>query len=530
MKVLTTNNDRSSDGYEVFSESIRNRFQYLVGSGKPLFTTNATNLFDVFLDNLPEEGRQHYTCHACRRFVDTYGGLVTILEDGSKIPVMWSDAVPDFFAAAIYAIMKAINKAQVTGIFISSDKVWGTPITGDWHHMSVIPPKSMVYYSRTQTAGQKMAEKREDFKMLLSGLRDFSLDAVIQAVKVLRTDTLYRSEKVLGIAEWFKQLHEARSKTKSSQIKRNLTWLAVATAPAGFCHVRSSMIGTLLSDIVDGLSFDVVSRRFSEKMHPLRYQRPQSAPTIGNVAQAEKVIEQMGVAKSLERRFARLEELQTIWTPLVKEKTEPAEGVFAHLKTKNGQGIEDIDLPPQTMTWIKFLDSVLPTAQKIEFRVKHVRDNFVAFITAVHNDAPPILQWDFKECRNQVSHYVYNNGSLGSQWGLSFGWCLVNAVCYQPSMWNNNNGHQGKSVNFILDGAKDSAYKHSGIALFPEILKSEFHGIRATIEAYSNSKELSGYDEASACGIRLQAGSTWSADFRVTSDLGKSVYRLDRWD
>src|SRR2546425_8355197 len=75
------------------------------------------------------------------------------------------------------------------------------------------------------------------------------------------------------------------------------------------------MFGTLLEDISNGLPLPEVSKRFAEKMHPLRYQRPQAAPSEGQLAQAEKIVAQLGAAGSLARRFARLEEVETIWTP-----------------------------------------------------------------------------------------------------------------------------------------------------------------------------------------------------------------------
>ena len=50
--------------------------------------------------------------------------------------------------------------------------------------------------------------------------------------------------------------------------------------------------------------------------------------------------------------------------------------------------------------------------------------------------------------------------------------------------------------------------KQSGSALFPEFLKAELHGIRATIEAYSKKGHRSGdFEDALACGPRpRQAG------------------------
>ena len=41
----------------------------------------------------------------------------------------------------------------------------------------------------------------------------------------------------------------------------------------------------------------------------------------------------------------------------------------------------------------------------------------------------------------------------------------------------------------------------AGCALFPEIIRSELHGVRSVIEAYSKRNGISGYSDASACGI-----------------------------
>jgi len=100
----------------------------------------------------------------------------------------------------------------------------------------------------------------------------------------------------------------------------------------------------------------------------------------------------------------------------------------------------------------------------------------------------------------------------------------------QPNLWQPGYEHRGASVIFILNGAKDRDRRSTGLALFPEVLKSELHEVRSTIEAYSKSEKLGGADEASACGVRLQKGLNWNAQFRVTTDIGTTIYKLDRWD
>jgi hypothetical protein len=195
-------------------------------------------------------------------------------------------------------------------------------------------------------------------------LNEFPLPVVEQAVNILQAEALYRSEKCLGVAQWLKDLHENRNATRNNAIKANITWLAVATAPAGFCHPRSSMIGTLLEDIAAGLPFEMIRRRFAMKMDPLAYQRPQAPPSAGNIAQAEKVVARLKAAGSLKRRFATLSDVQAIWTPEpVREKApDSGGGVFAHLKPGSPATTPVIEVPPQTMTWVKFRDTVIPDA------------------------------------------------------------------------------------------------------------------------------------------------------------------------
>ena len=70
-----------------------------------------------------------------------------------------------------------------------------------------------------------------------------------------------------------------------------------------------------------------------------------------------------------------------------------------------------------------------------------------------------------------------------------------------------------------------------GRSTVPEFLKSEFHGIRATIEAYSKSAKLEGAAESNACGLILHSGnSAWDTVVRVMANGIVLDYRLDRWD
>jgi hypothetical protein len=508
----------------------------------PLFTTDATGLWEAYLDGLPSD-RQHYNCHACRRFIERYGGLCTIAKDGATWSAVWhgpTSHMPNFFWRSIVEIENVVLSAKVTGVFLSSDEVWGTPVTGGWTHLCGRNPS--VFKHAVLSAERRMAELREDYGVLCRSVADFSSDVVAQACRVLGSDAMYRSEKAVEAAEWFLGVHASIANVKGPR-RSNLLWLATANAPPGFCHVRNNVLGTLLEDLASGAPIEAVQRRWAEKLHPLQYQRPTAAPTEGQVDAAEKLVEKLGVAKSLERRFARLEEVtRWLWKPRLgpvelctwcKDPNNPspehhpdgqsehvdAPRVFDALRPRSRKP-EPVELPTVTVTWEKFCRTVLPSALGIEVEVP-ARGNFYGLTTAVHPDAPCILQWG-----NHASSYVYYGGSYCLNWHLAPGRAPVTCIFEHPSRWQGDeHKHHGDCVFFAIEGCWDEGGDRHGSALFPETLKSELHGCRAVIEAHSKRNGLQGKELGTANGL-----TGWPQTLRVRTREGYANYHIDRRD
>ena len=193
--------------YHQFLQRVNARLAANTQGGQPLFTTGAGGLFEGYLAVLPEDQQQHHQCRACKTFIERFGGLVVIDAAGKTTPAVWNiDDAPDLYKPSVTVLAKAATRAKVTGVFLSGDKVWGTPKTGVWQHLSVANPAT--WSNLVLDAHQKMAEKKEDFRLVLAALQEFPESAVDQALPLLRNDQLYRSEKVLGVAAWFKARHE----------------------------------------------------------------------------------------------------------------------------------------------------------------------------------------------------------------------------------------------------------------------------------------------------------------------------------
>ena len=174
-----------------------------------------------------------------------------------------------------------------------------------------------------------------------------------------------------------------------------MIWKCAATAPNGFTHISGSMLGTLLNDIVTGYNFDAIKSRFENNMSAENYRRAQSAPTQRAVESAEKTIEKLGLADSLRRRYATLDELpenEFIWKSK-EEKKEVKTGIFSGVQTKAVLSNEGHSVIPQvTMTWDKFRKTILPTVDKLEVKVEGT-NHLMGMVTASVPDSENIMNW-----------------------------------------------------------------------------------------------------------------------------------------
>lgn len=508
------------------------RERIAAAKGIPIFTTDASGLWEAYLGGIAFPYRQHYNCNTCKRFIERYGGLVTIRDSGRPVPLLWSvDNNEEPFLQSQVQLHNAVANARVTGVFLESATTLGTPITRAWTHLSGINPN--VFHHPLLSAFQVMAEKAEDYATLRRGLSDYSKDAVVQAVRVLEADAVDRSEKTLGVSKWLLDLH-TRIEHLKGRLRDNVVWFAVATAPPGWCHIRTTMISTLLDDIVQGNEFETIQRRWNEKMHPLQYQRP-TALSEGNIEQANKIVAKLGSEGALARRYATLDDvLQFEWkydhmrakySTIVKVGTGGAfDHLMPHTATRGRTQVKEVQLPAKKISWEKFKSDVLPHALEISLLVPTDRASFYGLVTAANPGAPPILQWDSTECRNPVSWYFRYIGAYAHEYALTAGsWAKVTGIFRKPPFWTSKATHHEDSPFFALEGAIESQRQIVGGGFFPECLRSEYHAIRKAMESYARTAPIEGREEGNANGIALHNERSLHVSVR-TQSVGLQEY------
>ncbi|NHZ82261.1 hypothetical protein F2P44_23710 [Massilia sp. CCM 8695] len=512
---------RHADGYGALVRGIKQRFNSLAG---PVFRTDASGLYETYLASFTDLGvRQQHSCNCCRTFIERFGGLATVGDDGVLVSAIWdADAAPAPYRAVVAALARRVSQAGIAMLFLSSETRYGKPANGPWQHLA-IEPATVFKSAGLHNAWQTACARREAFASVQRAMRQYSAPVCAAALRLLKAETLFNAEAALGQARFLVDLHTARDAV-GGQHQDNLTYRMVATAPMGFCHPRSSMIATLLDDIIAGKSSAELAASWAAKMDVLQYLRPQAAPPAGAIKAAEAALEKVGAASALQRRFATMADIQeTVWLPPAPADAGRAAGVQPHA--------ESVPAAPIVMTLDTFRRTVLPAAERIEMAALTGRQPFIVFTSAVHADARPILQWDTPERRNPVAWYTYSNGSLPAQFNLSGSYYAVTAVILPPWAWAGRIHPQfGEHIVFLLRDARDLRECEGHSALFPVHLKSELREFRSTIEAYSKANALEGVGDDNVAGLALTRSHPSDVSLRVTSNGQASEYRLLRWD
>lgn len=393
-----------------------------------LFTTNAEGLFEAYLAGIPEENRQHYNCNSCKHFINLYGGLVTIDQNGEINSAVWSlEKTPEFFKKSVKNMLKIVDGSKVNGVFVGKNNLLGTAESNGWTHLHAHLCVNLVNTSPIKTAGQVMAERKEERRILAETIAEFDKDTASKAATMLTG--VYRSDRFIEGAKWLVGIYEKKESLKPNKFQ-NYVWLLVAKSPT-LAHIKSTVVGNMLTDIKDNLSTDSILARFNAMVNPGSYMRSQSDPTERQVENAEQIVKKLGLERSLERRYARFDEIpEFVWKPAPKKENAEG-GVFGKVKAKVVITPEKIDdMPKTTMTWSKFLRTVVPSAKNIEAVVNPGR--FMAIVAPKNEDAPNILQWE-----NGYSWY-YHGGVDGEMRRrvMKAGGIYDNAFMRCTLMWN----------------------------------------------------------------------------------------------
>ena len=521
----------SGESFTQFNRQIKEHFKDNASIHKlfKLKNSNIGAMAKAYISALRWEEKSHHTCNCCFKFLDNYGDLVYINDDGDTVSAIWDEQQYGNYGIYTNVVMALSDLAwgrEVSGEFLTKEETLGARFTNGWEHFSLdVPVEARL--KGTKTAYQAMCAKKEDYRILNDAMTKYSRKHVQTVLTLCKTESVVRNQKIKDRTAWLLEAYDIRENARGlSRCSRdNLLWKMIASAPAGWPNVSSSVLGSLLDDLVKGIPLKVILKRFADKMDALKYMRPTKEASSQAIDKAEEIFAEMGYGPSLPRRFARPEEVNCIWYPK-PQCVSRDQGLFSSLRTDNvDKPLKDGTLVSITLE--KFIQKVVPLAQAMRAKVTSGHQNFQAFCTADNPDAKSMFQWN-----NQFSTFVYSGGSPGSAWSLDTGWIDVTGMSYKPSHWDTNIdapiGNQANAVSFLLKDATPT--RNAGLALFPETLKADLHEVRRVIEQFSNKGVMGGKGSPAAVGLTI--GQSGSDIIYVDVDMGTITksYCISGWE
>jgi hypothetical protein len=511
------------------------------------------SLSDVYEQSYPANLRQEFRCGTCRKFMRRFGDLALVDEHtGALLPLFWNlgnHVEPFVGPVAAVAKLFASRKASKEFKVIPSKRHAGIKECGGWAHMSFNFPETQV--RPDDLAGLSGASTTELVAMLTQVLKDYDLDVVRRASQLLLEDKLLYADSHKASIRWLLDLKEHQNQKLEAAdevAKHNLLYHLAASSFLGCLkQLRSGAAGTLLSDVKENKSFQDIQGSWNQIAGPVNYMRPTAAPTAGNIAVAEQLFSSLGLTKeALRREYLTPGDIPEgvymfrdhQYPPLTTSK----EGIFGHLIPKNALrkqprqhgGDWIVDDPPTSMSFSTFAKKVLPTATKVEYKLP--AETHLYFLITGRQGTKPLMQWH--DDINRVSWYTHMKEVSVYHYGLSPMWTPVPYIIPFPHLWDAipasttfplsedtaafkyYHGKNGFRYLIGLDGVYERG--DNELCLFPTLMKSEFHGVRSTIEAYSKAGRIERSEgTAMVGGVEINKSKDIKHLFKVTDQRGQ---------
>lgn len=390
--------------FSVFGKAVHNAFNTMLKNDnnkkEKVFVVEVTgdDLWAHYLAAFPEgtnpifRERTEYDCSCCRNFIKNIGAVV--YADGSKLLSVWDVELEDeTFKAVAASMSKFVKSLPIARPFIVSEPAYGaetTNIGGEtWHHFHAKIPNLFMW---KHNASNYVGERTEDMKGLRRSIKEISDDALEQVSDLIDQDSLHKGPEYKWVIDSLRKLKRKYSELPRSKRAREL-FLWVNSSPKTRFH--STVIGTLLVDLTEGVDLEIAVKKFEDKVSGTNYKRSKALVTQKMIDEAQKLVEKLGLEDSLARRYAVREDISVNDVLFVdgSVKKKLLGGAFDAVKpTKKAvpelKNIEEISIKD-------FLKNVLPKADTVEVFVKNNHlPNFVSLIAPVHGDAKPLFKWD----------------------------------------------------------------------------------------------------------------------------------------
>ena len=395
--------------FKTFKNAVASQFERM--KKHDLYRTGAEKdqLWNTYLGSFPAgsdliyKERTEHDCNSCKQFIRAVGNVVAIID--GKLESIWDISIPSepSYQTVANGLSALVKSSNISDLFLHFEKVAGTDrnfqdtIDGvqTWEHFFIDVPAA--YVVKGADIASTLAEPRTSHDVLTRSLNEITDEAIETVLELIAQNTLYRGAEHKFIVDELKKL---KKKYNSLDVAARdiFVWSCVKNVPASVLHARNKVIGTLLTDLSDGVALDTAVNSFESKVAPTNYKRPTALITKAMIEKAKDAIEALGLTSALERRYATINDItvnNVLFANRDSRKSMNA-NVFDALSSAVPQSAKSLDKVDE-VTIEKFINDILPRAQSIELMVENRHSaNMVSLVAPANPTAPELFKWGNK--------------------------------------------------------------------------------------------------------------------------------------
>lgn len=401
--------------FEKFRIAVNNQFDRMIRLSDELFYVeiDRDELFGLYLGSFPEgtnpifRERTVHDCSCCKRFIRDVGHIVAIID--GRLESIWDIVIGEFYDDIARTLSEDVKFRRIAGIYRNIGKTLGgkqnretleNGIVNIYDHFHYTLPQKFISTEIASFRGNTQTNK----EMLERSLTEISFEASELVIELIEQNSLYRGEEFLHIVEKFQkikyrfeQFPKGGTDIFASDIDMFLWQTSANIKETG--RFKNTVIGTLLYDISVGTELEEAVRKFESKVAPTNYKRPTALITQSMIDKAEEKIVELGIEKSLARRFATTKDLTVNNVMFAGKSTKK--------KMKRGKKKKSIlsDLEPtkmaidpdkiQKVNIDEFVATILPHVKSVEIMVENSQiNNLMSVIAPANRKSPNIMKWD----------------------------------------------------------------------------------------------------------------------------------------
>jgi hypothetical protein len=435
--------------------------------------TDKDQLWSLYLDSFPPgtneifRKQREFDCSCCRQFIKSFGSVVAISES-NEIVSIWDFKVNDNkYQLVVDALSKYVKSFAVEDFFVTKQSILGTEKSRElmsdkhvhvWHHFSIRLPKALVLES-FESVESIMGSLRDVRNVFKRSLEEISIDSIESVLDLIAQNSLYKGAEWKNVLDSFKKFHQDYSKLDETK-KDNYCWAKSTKVGVVVGKIRNHSIGVLLTDITKGVELNKAVERYEKIVAPANYKRPKAIFTARMVEQAQKTIAELGLSESLQRRFARIDDI-TVNNILFANRDSLKlmnEDVFSKLKmdvvknSKHFDKVEEVNIET-------FVKEILPRVTDIQVYVENMHEpNFVSVI-APQVDSPTLFKW------NNSFSWAYKGNVTDSmrERVKLLGGRVENVVSRFSIQWNEDGGDNDLDAHCIEPSRNQIYYPNKGV-------------------------------------------------------------------